>query len=93
MIYLVKLKPYLGLQSKRPYWWPNNILYVSPKNNRSVGHPMTNALKQIIRAFMASTTAEEVDETQDILEKSQCDGENGELGTFYHNIHSVSICF
>ena len=40
---------------------------------------------------MASTTAEEVDDAQEVIEDSHCDGENGELGKLCDTIYSVSI--
>lgn len=58
--------------------------FVSPKNNRAEGRPKKEALVLIVEAFMASNTAQEVDNEDD------SDEENDEIEEICDAINSVS---
>ncbi len=88
--FLGKRKPHWGLESQKPYWWPSNVPFVSPKNNRNEGRPKKDALKQIIEAFMASITAQEVDDIEEIDDEGDKDEENDEIEEICSTIESVS---
>eukprot|EP00794_Sanderia_malayensis_P016314 gene16314-17958_t len=83
-----KRKPHWGLESQKPYWWPSNVPFVSPKNNRNEGRPKKDTLKQIIEAFMASITAQEVDDVEEIDDEGDNDEENDEIEEICSTIES-----
>ena len=49
--------PHWGNRSFCPYWWPTNIAFVSPKNNRSATRPRVQHLDKIIKAFVSCKSA------------------------------------
>ncbi len=72
------VKPSWGDDSRKPLWWPSNLHFVSPKNNRSQHRPKLADLNEIIQSFIDSRAQLASFEEMDI-EVCETEEEVGEL--------------